>query len=398
MIRLFYAEIAGRDSQIGEVFHDLPDDLVGSDLLLVSRADLEVQVLIVPRVNQRDLQALVSFRLRSTYPGGPDRSVFDQQVCGEDRTSLIVVVYSMRTDVYERYQAFAAQSRLVAADSLCRLLLYCRGTETVIVLTAIYAEVITYLDGQIRSDSMVSFEDLSHEPESILPVAPGSSQESLFIIYIDSEGSRASELCNRVSPFARRISVIPLQRVIAEIESRRRGRVIAAQIPRLFCPTGPRFRRSHRTAGILQVTLFILLAAQFTGYAVRVVHTYAAAADGLAVEYRTAQRTLMTTAAQQNEYSRLIEELKVLRAHHAVNLTQFFSQLVDAGAGLQFELQSISIADGSFAFEGVSGNPYTLVERLTAANGFTGVTLIQTVADDRRRLAKFSVRGKYDEG
>ena len=398
MMRLFFTEIAGCGSGIDDVFPGLPEELGESDLLLVSRMDIDVQLLTAPRVKQCDLPALVSYRLRAIYPGGSDRTVFDQRVCGDNRTSLIVAVYSMRSDVYERYRAFAIESRLITADSLGRFLLVCRGAEMVIVLTSRYAEVITYLDGQIRFDCMMNFDDSPSVPERILGLLPGTLQESLFIIDTESGGIRATDLGDRLSPLARRISVMPLQHVIGEVESRRRGRMIAARIPRIFCPSAQVSIRSRRLAVVLLVALFAVLSAEFVWYGVRVIRTYASIAEGMAAEYQTALRTLAKAAAKRNEYTRLVEELNMLRGRRTVDHTRFFTQLAGAGLGLQFVLQSASIADGRFAIEGWAANPYTLVDRLSVASGFAAVFLDQAVSDDVRKLARFSVKGTFDAG
>jgi hypothetical protein len=71
------------------------------EALMMSRIDFDIKVTEVPPVHESEMENLLTYKLRSLYPGDPESTVFDYKILARNKQRLAVIFISSKETIEE---------------------------------------------------------------------------------------------------------------------------------------------------------------------------------------------------------------------------------------------------------------------------------------------------------
>jgi hypothetical protein len=380
-------------------------------LVLASGLDYELYLLDVPPVPHRELESLISFRLRTVHPGASGHTLFDYYPeggwkangkPGRGSESQRIRVYVMRKDVFALYRSAAEAGVLVTADILADAAEHHPAdggvdessaghrSHVVGIVFENHLEVFQYHDGRLVSGFKTDIPADGAPDESSDAFGSASSVE----LYA---ARGAEETCERVCsarfPNGPAIAVHPISE-LADREGRRPGR----RTTRTFEPVESRRRRLSRPGrraflvGVpTAITVLIVLYAwnTLTGYEQRL--------SSARHTYETLSRTTAGAAHANREWRTAQAELEALEAHRPRDTYGFFNA-VAAAAPPGTVIREIRLGPDEFTVDGETNEPFAFAERLAADSRFSNVRVVQAAPNPQApavRSERCTIAGSY---
>ena len=335
--------------------------------LLMSRLDVDLRVLEVPPVPEKDLEGLIRLKLRSVYPGNPRETVFDYRLVRRGSIRKAVVFVS-RKETVEAYRASAERRPLVLPYQLVADRVPRRGPFRAWFCHETWAELLVYDDGILASSTVRRRArgrrlDLAAESRTVpfLVVAPAKELERTARI----EGA----------------AYLTLESACAG-----RGRpdsLFAAAGRKALLPANVR-------TGVLAAAVLVLGLLVFFRF-VRLAEDHSARLAALAGSLEQGSRESL---AMRKELEALLAERERLDAGAPPDRYLLLSEL-SVVIGDSARIRSITVRDDRFQLDAAGNNPLRLMEGFKARDGFSDMTLSQVVPDADTRRELFSISGAF---
>ncbi len=383
----------------------------GFDALLISRQDVEVHVLEVPRAAGDEPEGFLRYRIPSLYPGRPEASRFDYRILRLARRRF-AVLFIAAGEVLEGYRAAAGGRPLLLPFSLFqpRLRSIARGGPRAGGRAGAPAPGARAALFSCWSRGWID-NLLVPAAGGDRPQPPGEEGPQAFVIRRGGTAAADLErLLARVGHPAGQVRWVILA-LEAERESLRElvrvaggsaveVRSIEEALAGLRRPDGlfEERRRGERLPRRIRVQLLILaiLAAVFL--------LARKSADRETAYTRRLQGVLTSLEGQmsravprQQEAERLEGELRALQAHRPVDPFRVL-------AGLEtllregVRIRSFQLEKSSFQIEAVAANPLRLMEAFARSEAFTEVRMIQVIPLKEAEGELFRLTGRIRDG
>ncbi len=345
------------------------------DVVFLSRLDCEVKCLEVPPVPERELPALIRYRIRSVYPGSLENVAVDQ-IVQRGRGGLTAAVFLVDTATLQRYRAAAPGAALsLLSASLFRQPV--SRNSSVIHWSPRYAEVMRFDAGRLVESTLVKRSRPPTDAQRVTRLLAGAPPDH-SPVFLGTEAELLA--CREQFPF--------LEAQTRAIESmdfaRRRIPSLFRQQRRLQLPR-PALTRAALAA------IVVLLA---TGVFLRYLHFKEAELETLRVAVLGSQASDQKQADLAGQYKALESRVAGLIQNRPVNVFQFLADL-RAQLGPGAWIQDIVLQNGSFQFQAVGSSPLAYMRRFLADPRFRDVRLLQTTPIPGTSRQQFIITGKY---
>lgn len=349
------------------------------DGILMSRLDVDVQVLDIPSVSEKEVEGLIRYRLRSIYPGTPTETVFDFRL-SRNGSLRRAVVFISKNQTIEKYRAAAGQKPLTLPYSLIEPMGKARKDVRIWFIRRDWAELSVF-----RGGCLVSTYVRQRNVEAVfdLPGAEGaftSEIRGLPLIIIaspeDIAGMRGLSECL--------VSDASLYSLPAILKNTRKvdGLFLSRKRKPFLTPT-VRLGALAAVVTVLGVLLFYKV----------IVLNEKRYEDARAL-FTSLEKESARIIGLQKEAEELAAELVGMKAQKPQDMYRFLSELSDVlGRGVR--IQSLEIQDGEFRIDAVGGNPLKLMEGFKNNGSFGGVKLSQVVPDAQSGKERFSLTGGF---
>ncbi len=343
------------------------------DALLMSRRDVEVRVLAIPPVADRDVEGFIGLRLRSVYPGNPKETEFDFRIVRQGAVRQAVVFIARRATV-EKYREAAGRRPLVVPWLLLSRQAPKKGDLRTWICNGRWAESLTFHDGLLASSTVRRFArgrrfDLDKEERH---GEPGQSGGRIVV----AAPAADIEVMERIEG----VQYLSLETLPAP----RRGEgVFAPRARRSVLP--PALRLAALGAAVIVLGLLVFFKE------VRTVESHDARLRALIT---TLEKGNLQVLAIQKEIDDLGARSARLTAQQPRDISLLLSELA-AVLGDGARLRSLSVRDDSFQGDAVGTNPLTLMEGFKTHPFFTGMKLAQVVPDPKTGKELFSFSGVF---
>jgi hypothetical protein len=344
-------------------------------ILLMPRPELEVRELAIPPVGESEVAGLISYKLRSIYPGSPEDTAFDYRLqrpgSGGTRRAHVFIA---RKSMVERHRAEAGDRVLALPLTLLLPLAPKRGDLRAWVLGDGWAEHLSFHDGELVSSTLIKGAgafDLG-VAEARLPegVAIGSPQIVAAEAALDGLDLPAD---------VARVSLESLSRRL------RRSDGLFTESPRTP-RTPPGVRYAVLVSAIVLLGLLLLL---------KQVVTVERHANALRDVSLSLEKSGQNVLALQKEIATLSAEQKLLESREPRDVYLLLSELA-AVLGDGVRIQSISVQDTGFQVDAIGSNALVLMEGFKSREHFRNVKLSQVVPDAKSGRERFSFSGTFD--
>jgi len=379
MRRMAFGEVQdGKVSLLGldgKPFEGRPEEI---DLLLLSRLDCDVRCLELPPVAEREIPALVRYRLRSVYPGSLEHAVIDH-VSQRRRGGLVAVVSIMERETLAKFRVAAPRASL---SLLSVALLREPALQTMscfVCGSSRYTEVLKLENGVLLDSVLVKRAGPCADEQRVQRLLGKSPPAPLLIL------APRGELESTVQRLG--AGGAPEKCALESLELPRRG------APPLFRP--PRPWKAPRPA-VVRAALAAAVVLLTVGVVRREVDRRQAELSLLRSAVLGSQTAGQRTADLLAQYSEASARVRELVRARPVDLYQFFCDLHDElGPGVL--LQDLVLQGESFQFQALGPSPLALMQRFIADPRFHEVRLLQTtpLVDGSRH--QFIVTGRYAE-
>jgi hypothetical protein len=352
-----------------------------TDGILMSRLDVDVQVLDIPSIPEKEVEGLIRYPLRSIYPGNPNLTIFDYRLQNIGKDHRAVVFISQRSTL-EKYRARADKIPLFLPYCFYERLAKKRGDLRVWFCFRDWIELTVFKAGSVAS-SIVLRRD---------------NGEPFDILFAESELSEE-------------VRELPVLCVASDEETERFRQDLQMDAPDVFSFMSFRelFAQSGKTAGLFNpprqqpkfltpAIRLISLAAAVLVISILVFFKYVASVERgyeqLKSQYAALEMANRNTIAIQSEADALKVELSKLQAEKPQDLYPLLSELFSV-LGTDAKVQSIAFQNDQFQIKAVGANSLKLMEELKRRPSFGSVNLSQAVADPRTGKETFSFSGAY---
>jgi hypothetical protein len=328
------------------------------DALVMSRRNIDVRVLDLPRISSAHAAAVIRHRIRSIYPGSPEETVVDFRLFRHNRARR-AVVWIGRTDVVSLYRAAAGARPLLVTSALVSGIVPRRGRCRVELRHDGWKEMLEFEDGLLQS-------------------------------------SQTGNGRHRADPAPVRIAVCvpPLTAAPGNAEPVMPVSLLAARLGRVQGAFDP---HEDRARGFAPVRLGALAAAALV-LALMVFFKVVQRAEHRAVELHAVSAALQAGSRSRDtarmEMSKKEAELARLNRSAPRDMYALFSELASVAEG-GIRIRSIVVSGDTFRFEAVGKNPLQLVERLHGRGKVSEIRLSQVVADPAVPTESFSISGVF---
>jgi len=381
--RLAFAELHGETVSLtgldGKAYEGSPEQI---DVLLLSRLDCEVRCLELPPVAERELPALIRYRIRSVYPGSLEPVLIDQ-VVQRRRSGQVAMVAIADRQAVEQFRRAAPKAVLsLLSAALLRSAAFrregvCEGA--VVCESPRYAEVLRFQDGVLVESVLVKRSRPSSDAQKILHLLGDGAMRSALVL------APREELEEAAGRLRGQGDAELAARAIESMDFTRRG------TPSLFRP-----RRQLRLPRpvLTRAALGLAIALCSVGIVWKQAHLRQVELSRLRTAVLGSQVSGQRAADLAAEYAAVKTRVSVLAASRPVDALQFFSDLRDElGPGVS--VQDLVLQNGSFQLQAVGPSPLALMQRFIADPRFQAVRLLQTTPLAGGASQQFIITGRY---
>jgi hypothetical protein len=351
--------------------------------VMMSRPDFEVKVVELPKLPEREIESFLKYRIRSLYPGDPERTVFDYRLLsGKKKSSAVLFITTKPT--LDAYRAVAGESPLFLPFNLVASYLgKYTGKEAVFLFwQRSWIEALAFdrdnnlVSLVIRSGRSVAAALARIRKEASLP------EEDLQCILFapDRDIEHLQREVERAGPAGVLVQVIPLSRAL----NRLRGGSGFLFETRKRTSLPPRKWRLQVLA-ILILTLAFLLSKKAVDRQERYV-------GELRTYVRSLQERTATARSLQREVDTLLEAQRSLQRRIPTNPYEVLSELRSIfNSGTR--IRSFVLEKSFFQLEAEGSDPLNLMARFNGSKLFKDVKLNQIIPSKDSNREIFRITG-----
>jgi hypothetical protein len=348
-------------------------------VVVLFRPDAMVKIVDVPPVPEKELAALLRYRIRSLYPGKPETVALDYTLLsgGEGKTAT---VYLMEETIIGECRRLCGPARLVLP---CLLLDEAARREPdigeILCLHGEWMERLSYSAGILVESRVVRrSQELCGDLAELGFSAEGDG-ERIVVVRIVPSGAGEEDALRDCFP-RRVLSFVSLEEICG-------GRFRGAGLFRSKKKSFFRDRKKRMFLwGVLVTALFFAVLGKRLAFAEK---TYRI----LKERYTGLERESLAARDLERKQEELRKTLSSLRSKGSPDVYRLFGELSSAFAG-EVEIVSFSLKGVSFQFEGRAENPLDIVRRLEKNPGFSGVR-VHSVLPFQGEKKRFFLSGVY---
>lgn len=352
--------------------HAVPaDGEVAFDAVLVSRLDCDVRFVDLPPVPEREVEGLLTYRLRSIYPGDPSETVFDYRLLGEGKQRQAVLLITRR-ETLRRYRAVAGGRPLLLPITMLDRIVQGRESVRVWFCAGEWLEHLVFRNGRPVSSA----------------VRRADAADPLAVVHADGE----------LPPEVR---AIPALCVVERLGARTLpGGMEAVALATIAAGTrrSAGVFRGRRRDFLLSGAGLALLGAACAILAVAVLAKYVDRAERRVADLSTACAALEAESRRALAIRKEDEALEAavvrMEAMRPRDVYASLSSLLDV-LGEETQLVGLTLRDETFQVEAIGTNSLGLMERLRAHESFGEVRLSRVVPEAQSGRERFSFAGSF---
>jgi hypothetical protein len=353
--------------------------------IMVSRLDFDVQIIELPAMPEKEVEAFLSYRIRGLYPGQPERTSFDYRILARGGKRYAVLSLFQR-ETLEEYRRLADGRPLFSSLSLLLPLLGSMPTGrdlACLFWQDTWLEALVLREGQPpRSCVVKRGAGSASELDQLLCLAAIDLSKADCLAVV-AERERA-ELGQLVAARLSEPGTLKLLSTAQALGRSLRGPAALFTAPKARFPL-PRGLRLELGAAILLLLLFLA--------AKRGADREVLELASLRREVQAAQGRSSQVLALEREVQSLEESSAQLGRSRPPDPYWVLSEL-QAVLGAGTRINSFILERGTFQLEAVGPDPLRLMEVFkTRGRSFENVKLIQIVPTQDSRREQFRITG-----
>jgi hypothetical protein len=351
--------------------------------LLMSRLDFDSKIIEVPPVPDSEVRDMLSYKIRSLYPGDPADTQFDYKLFSANKKRY-AVVFICKKPVIEEYKEIAGKKLLLLPYTLLKgqINRYKERDACFLFWHPDWMELFMLKQGVLTSTTVIKrAKHIKSDFRKIKKILAKEQGISLINYCAEDEEQLLSEHLEIHLPES--TGEIRLFRDFFAHGIRKSEALFSPERKTKLPPLKQR----------LTVYGFALLFCFGLLYNKCAVHTLAYE-EYLEQKRNESVKLYADISAMQNEISKLEEKLLALRAKKPVNVYHLFNDLSSVFTG-QTELLSLILKGDSFQMEGRSIAALSLEERLKKHNSFSQVSLPEFKPERNSYKERFRMQGVY---
>jgi hypothetical protein len=352
--------------------------------LMISRLDIELHFVDLPPIQDHEIGDLLKYKLRSIYPGTPEKTVFDYIVLGK-KNRKYAALFITQKHVIEAYKDIAGGRPLFAPLSLIHPL-----TERYVDKRCVFAflhsqwiEVLVYTEGGFKSSCVVRRDDSIHDDLTKLPSIFPESWEDCVIVFLCA-GYAHEELQQPL------LSWEYIEKIDFEIVTLNNlTRTVLRKSDFLFTEKKD---RSHFTQKILLPSLVIVTLLMAVAVLGKQLHFKKVYYHELIARVQKLEANRDQVDRIQREIAAIEGELQAVRERTPNDMYLILSELSEI-LDQQTKITHFVVERNRFQVEGFGPNPLMLMDRFAANEHFEEVKLSQIVPLKDGDTKRFKVSG-----
>jgi hypothetical protein len=352
--------------------------------LLMSRLDFDSKIIQVPPIPDNAVRDMLSYKIRSLYPGDPANTRFDYKLFTAKKKRY-AVVFICKKPVIQEYKDIAGKKLLLLPFTLLKghINKYKEQDACFLFWHPDWVELFTLEQGVLTATTAIKrAKHMKSDFRKIIKILAKEQEGMSFINYCAEDEhhliSEHLEIHFPKNPREIRLFKDFFSHSIRKSEA-------------LFAPERrtklPPFKQRLTIYGFTLLFCFGLL------YNKCAVHMLAYE-EYLEQKRNESVRLYADISSMQNEISKLEEKLLALRVKKPVNVYHMFNDLSSVFTG-QTELLSFILKGSSFQMEGRSINALSLEERLKKHSSFSQVSLPEFKPERNSYKERFRMQGVY---
>ncbi|MCK5196703.1 MAG: hypothetical protein KAR21_00045 [Spirochaetales bacterium] len=384
MSRYIYAEYTNDEVKLYNIDRSrLVDNNSNFDAVIMSRLDYDIQVIEFPPVSENEIEKLLSFRIRSLYPGKPEETVFDYRIEKRDKKNTAVLFISEKK-IIDKYKEYSNNKPLFLPAGLIVQYVEKRKNQVIIFLHAVWIELLYYKQGVLLFSRVIERKNsIIEDIKKIEKDIPETLRQvpALFITGgLDKKG--LDRIIAGNNTIWEKTSVLSLMDILNKPVSVKTALFRVKKKYRFF---------NHNIGICIMVVILISLSLMVFNKHVEKKEKYVSELKAFAVTLETDNRAAITL---QEEIKKLEEEYSGLYNAKPPDLYKLLSELTFV-LGKDVSITNLTIKDNSFRIEAVGKNTFNLLDRFKGRNVFKDVRMYQVFPIPDTDKERFSISGLF---
>jgi hypothetical protein len=356
----------------------------GFTALMMSRLDIDVKFVSLPPVQNQEVSDLLRYRLRSIYPGAPEKTVFDYLLLGKKHNRYAALCIA-RKEVIDAHRGIAAGRPLFHCLSLLipfveehpgkdlALVMYHEDCIEMCVSTA----------GVFQSSHVAKrTEVIDNDLRKLWTILSKTAADSEIVFFCTDHELRTlrQALSTEFGSKKGRITLHPYQ-VLSQNTLKKPDYVFSEKNKRPLI--------SQKILIPSLVLLCFLLAGAAMHRSVEAKKSYS---SELSVRLQRLERKNAQYTRLKNEIKGLEGELQALGEKIPCNIYLLLAELSGL-LGPDTRVTRFLVEKNMFQIEGIGPSPLHIMDRFEGSDGFHGVKLSQIIPLDNPGEKRFKVQG-----
>ena len=384
MSRYIYAEYTNDEVKLYNIDRSrLVDNNSNFDAVIMSRLDYDIQVIEFPPVSENEIEKLLSFRIRSLYPGKPEETVFDYRIEKRDKKNTAVLFISEKK-IIDKYKEYSNNKPLFLPAGLIVQYVEKRKNQVIIFLHAVWIELLYYKQGVLLFSRVIERKNsIIEDIKKIEKDIPETLRQvpALFITGgLDKKG--LDRIIAGNNTIWEKTSVLSLMDILNKPVSVKTALFRVKKKQRFF---------NHNIGICIMVVILISFSLMVFNKHVEKKEKYVSELKAFAVTLETDNRAAITL---QEEIKKLEEEYSGLYNAKPPDLYKLLSELTFV-LGKDVSITNLTIKDNSFRIEAVGKNTFNLLDRFKGRNVFKDVRMYQVFPIPDTDKERFSISGLF---
>ena len=351
--------------------------------LMMSRLDVDVHFVDLPPVQGRDVSDLLRYKVRSIYPGAPEKTVFDYAILGKKHNRYAALCIA-RKEVIDAHREIAAGKPLFHSLSLLIPFVE-RFAENDLALVMYHEdciETLVHREGMFQSSFVMRRTSVAERDlRKLWAFLSKSAADSEIVFFCTERETRVlRQALSEETVSEKKITLHPFQ-VLSQNTLKRPEYVFSDRKERPFI--------SQKVLVPSLIFLCFLLSGAALQKNLVMKKSYLS-------ELRTRVQQLERKNARyfslQNEIEGLEGELQALGERVPCNVYLLLSEL-PVILDPETRVTRFSVEKNMFEIEGVSPSPLHIMDRFAKREGFHGVKLSHIIPLENSGEKRFKVHG-----
>lgn len=351
---------------------------------MISRLDIDVQFVSLPQVRNQEVSELMRYKIRSIYPGAPEKTVFDYVLLGKKQNRYAALCIA-RKEVVDAHREIAAKKPLF--HSLSLLIPFVEqhaGNDLALVMYhEDCIETLIYSAGVFQSSCVMRRTNvLVRDLRKLWRILLKSAADSEIVFFCAERELRALKqvLSTETGSKKGRIMLHPY-RVLSQNTLKKSDYLFSEKKERPFISQ----KILIPSLGFL---CFLLAGAALHKNLLMKKSLYAE----LSLQLQQLERKKAHDTSLKNEMNALEDELQALGKKIPCNIYLLLAELY-AIVGPDTRVTRFSVEKNMFQIEGVSPSPLHIMARFEDSDAFDGVQLSQIIPLENSGEKRFKVQG-----